>query len=99
MARRIMPHYHPGEVLQAKYLFPAGLSAHALARKLHVSPSRIERIIAGRLSVTMDTALRFARFFETEPQYWLNLQQDFDLTKAEILLRQDLEAIRPLNSS
>lgn len=99
MARRILPDYHPGEILQAQYLFPFGLSAHALAKKLHVSPSRIERIIAGRLPVTMDTALRFARFFNTSPHYWLNLQQDFDLNKAKILIQNELEAIRPFDSS
>jgi len=99
MARRIVPNYHPGEVLQAQYLFPSGLSAYALAGKLHVSPSRIERIIAGRLPVTVDTALRFARFFNTDPHYWLQLQQDFDLSKAKLIMQPILAEIRPLNSS
>ncbi|KAA6205037.1 MAG: addiction module antidote protein, HigA family [Candidatus Tokpelaia sp.] len=99
MARRIVPNYHPGEVLQARYLFPAGLSAYALARKLHVSPSRIERIIAGRLPVTIDTALRLARFFDTDPHYWLQLQQDFDLSRISIAMQPILAEIRPLNSS
>jgi len=81
MARRIIPDYHPGEILQAKYLFPAGLSVHALAKKIHVSPGRIERIIAGRLPVTVDMALRLGRFFATGPHYWLNLQREFDSAK------------------
>jgi len=95
MARRIMPDYHPGEVLQARYLFPAGLSAHALAKKIHVSPSRIERIIAGRLPVTVDTALRLGCFFATGPHYWLNLQREFDLQKSRIALAGQLAAIYP----
>lgn len=99
MARRLMPDYHPGEILQAQYLFPAGLSAHALAKKLHVSPSRIERIIAGRLPITVDTALRFARFFGTSPHYWLNLQREFDLHKNEAALAAALENIAPYTIS
>jgi len=99
MARRIVPNYHPGEILQARYLFPAGLSAHALAKKLYVSPSRIERIIAGRLPVTVDTALRFARFFNTDPHYWLQLQQDFDLSRASIAMQALLADIQPVDYS
>lgn len=99
MARRIMPDYHPGEILQARYLFPAGLSAHALAKRLHVSPSRIERIIAGRLPVTVDTALRFAKFFGTTPHYWLNLQQEFDLYQSRAQLSRQLEDISPCDAA
>lgn len=99
MARRIMPDYHPGEILQARYLFPAGLSAHALAKRLHVSPSRIERIIAGRLPVTVDTALRFAKFFGTTPHYWLNLQQEFDLYQSRVQLSRQLEDISPCDAA
>jgi len=95
MARRIMPSYHPGEVLQSKYLYPAGLSAHALAKRLHVSPSRIERIIAGRMPVTVDTAMRFAKFFGTDVHFWLNLQQEFDLHKNKMLMQPALDSIAP----
>lgn len=99
MARRILPHYHPGEVLQAEYLFPFGLSAHALAKKLRVSPSRIERIIAGRLAVSADTALRFSKFFNTDPHYWLNLQHEFDLQKTQRQMSGELAAIQPFDTS
>jgi addiction module HigA family antidote len=73
---------HPGEVLREEFMKPLGLSANALARALHVPPNRITAIIAeeGPRAVTPDTAVRLARYFDTTPQFWLNLQQAYDLS-------------------
>jgi addiction module HigA family antidote len=75
---------HPGEVLREEFMRPLGLSAHALARDLHVPPTRITAIISADAprAVTPDTALRLSRYFGTTPEFWLNLQAAHDLSKA-----------------
>ncbi|MDR3474430.1 MAG: HigA family addiction module antitoxin [Devosia sp.] len=77
-------HTHPGEVLREEFMIPLALSANALARALHVPPNRITAIIAPEdpRAVTSDTALRLARYFGTTPEFWLNLQSAYDLSKA-----------------
>lgn len=74
---------HPGEILNEEFLKPNNLSANALALALRVSPNRISEIIRERRSVTGETAIRLARFFNTTPAFWMNLQSAYDLSKAE----------------
>src|SRR5690606_33776567 len=74
---------HPGEILREDYLAELGMSPNALARSLHVSAPRINDIVRERRGVTADTALRLARYFDTTPQFWLNLQTAYDLRLAE----------------
>ena len=73
---------HPGEVLQELYLDPLALSPIALARRLHVPRTRIERLVKGETALTVDTAIRLAKFFRTTPEYWMNLQRAWDLARA-----------------
>jgi antitoxin HigA-1 len=73
---------HPGEVLDEEFLVPLGISVNALAMALRVPATRIGAIVKGERSVTADTALRLARFFGTSPEFWMNLQAMYDLTKA-----------------
>lgn len=74
---------HPGEVLREDFLRPAGLTANALAKALHVPAPRINDIVRGRRGVTADTAMRLARYFGGDAQSWLNLQTLYDLRIAE----------------
>jgi addiction module HigA family antidote len=74
---------HPGEILREEFLFPLGMSAHALALELKVPAPRINDIVRERRSITPDTALRLARYFGTTPQFWLNLQTSYDLKIVE----------------
>lgn len=74
---------HPGEILREEFLIPLGMSANALAMALHVPAPRINDIVRERRTVTPDTALRLARYFDTTAQFWLNLQSAFDLKQAE----------------
>lgn len=69
---------HPGEILREE-LEEIGLSASALAKALRVPPNRITAILNQQRSISADTALRLARYFGTTPEFWLNLQQSFDL--------------------
>lgn len=88
-----LPLVHPGEVLDSEFMQPLGLSAYALAAACHVPRTRIERLVRGETRLTADTALRLARYFSTSPQFWMNLQANYDLAAAEA--EGDFEAIRP----
>ena len=74
---------HPGEIL-AEELDELELSANALAKALDVPTNRITAILRGHRGVTADTALRLARYFDTTPQLWQNLQNAYELRVAEI---------------
>ena len=76
---------HPGEVLREEFLDPLGMTAHALAQALRVPAPRVNDLVRERRGVTPDTALRLARYFDTSPQFWLNLQASYDL---KIALRE-----------
>ncbi len=82
---------HPGEMLREEFLAPFGITQNALAMKIHVPATRIGDIIHGRRGITPDTALRLARFFGNSPEFWLNLQQMYDLSKAKLELNQTIE--------
>ena len=73
---------HPGRILSDE-LAEMGVTQATFARQIDVPPNRVSQIIAGRRSVTGDTALRFGHWFGVDPQFWLNLQTQFDLAAAE----------------
>jgi addiction module HigA family antidote len=78
-------------MLREEFLVPLGMSQNALALKIRVPATRIGDIVNGRRSITPDTALRLARFFGNSPEFWLNLQQMHDLSKARIELGKTIE--------
>ena len=73
----------PGDILLHDFMEPLGLTANALATALRVPANRITGILAATRGITADTALRFARYFGTTPQFWMNLQSYYDLRLAE----------------
>ena len=73
---------HPGEILRDE-LAEMGTSPTEFARQIEVPPNRISQILAAKRSVTGDTALRFGHWFGIDPQFWLNLQTQYDLVVAE----------------
>ena len=86
---------HPGEILREE-LQTLDLSANALSKALDVPVNRITAILNGQRGVTADTALRLARYFGTTPEVWLNLQQTYDLRRAEIAVGPRIaESVRP----
>ena len=96
MGKRDLPPIHPGEQLREEYMGPLGLSAYRLAKDIAVPVSRIQDLVAERRAVTGDTALRLARYFDTTPEFWLNMQRDFDLETAEIKSGERIAAaVRP----
>jgi addiction module HigA family antidote len=82
---------HPGTMLREEFMKPMRLSANRLAMDLHVPVTRINEISHERRSVTADTALRLARYFGNSPEFWLNLQQLYDLTLARRKSLRDIE--------
>lgn len=81
---------HPGEIL-ADELESISMTAKQLADLLEVPPNRLYQILAGKRSLTADTALRLARYFGTTPAFWLNLQTAYDL---DLALQQTGDALK-----
>ena len=86
-----IPLTHPGEILEKEFLTPLGLSQYRLAQDIGVTRRRINEIVLGRRSITADTAMRRNRYFGLGAKFWLNLQIQYDLDKAEEELGDRLE--------
>lgn len=87
----LLPLSTPGEIPRREFMEPLGLSVNALACAQHAPTNRIGTILLGRRAITIDTALRLACHFSTSPEFWFNLQTDFDLRLAR---REQGDAIR-----
>jgi addiction module HigA family antidote len=79
MRQRKLAPVHPGEILLEEFLQPLAISQSRLAKDISVPPRRINEIVRGERSVSADTALRLARYFQTTERFWLNLQMRYDL--------------------
>ena len=75
--KELLAEMHPGRTILEDVLKPWGMSVNALAKELHVPPTRLNDIVRGRRGVTADTALRLARYLGTSAQFWLNLQSSY----------------------
>ena len=95
MIKNGMRPVHPGEIL-CEELEELGMSAKAIARELCVPQNRISDILRGWREITADTALRLARYLNTKPQVWLNLQKAYELRVAE--LESSKEIARQVNT-
>jgi antitoxin HigA-1 len=82
MAKKIKP-VHPGEILREEFMLPLRLSMNRMAMDLRVPVTRIADIVHERRGITADTALRFGRYFQNAPVFWMNLQTRYDLEVAE----------------
>jgi addiction module HigA family antidote len=93
--RKLSP-IHPGEILREEFLKPLGLSVNKLALALRVPVTRIAEIVHRRRSISADTALRLARYFNTSAGFWLNMQSAYDLEVAEDQIESSIQRdIRP----
>ena len=91
-----IPFPHPGETIREDYLKPLGMSVNKLALELRVPATRMTEIVNGRRGISADTALRLARYFNTTPKFWLNLQASYDLARAaEIQLAEIERTVHP----
>ncbi len=92
MATRLPP-VHPGEVLREEFLRPVNLSPYAVARAVGVPRTRIERLANEQTAVTTDTALRLAQYFGTTPSFWMGMQAQYDLERAQDEMGPELRKI------
>ena len=81
---------HPGEILREEFMKPMGISQNALAIALHVPVTRIGEIVHERRGITADTALRLGKYFGTSSEFWMNLQNKYDL---QVVLREKEDEI------
>ncbi len=78
-----LPKIHPGEILKLDFLEPMAITAYRLSKDIGVTQARIGEILAGKRSITADTALR-SRYFGNSAEFWLNLQIQYDLRQARL---------------
>jgi antitoxin HigA-1 len=89
--RRRIPPIHPGEILKEEFIEPLGITPYRLAKDIGAPLTRITAILAGRRSITADTALRLGRYFGMSAEFWLGLQQHYDLDAARTALKRRLD--------
>ncbi|MCX5811285.1 MAG: HigA family addiction module antitoxin [Proteobacteria bacterium] len=88
-----LPNIHPGEILEEEFLKPLKISAYRLAKETSIPRTRISGIIQAKRRITADTALRFSKFFGNSPQFWLGIQNDYDLEEEKRLIETELSHI------
>lgn len=86
---------HPGTILKTMFLDPLKLSVYRVAKDIHIPQTRLSQIIAGKRSITPDTALRLSKYFGLEEIFWLELQAVYDLAKQKELMKDEFNAIEP----
>jgi addiction module HigA family antidote len=86
---------HPGEILREEFLKPMGLTTYRVAKDLHIPAPRLHDIVLEKRGITADTAVRLARYFGTTEQFWMNLQTSYEVRRANLSLRKELNKIKP----
>ncbi len=92
MNKRIEP-IHPGEILHEDFLLPMNISAYKLAKETFIDQTRISEIIKGKRAISIDTALRFSKFFGTTPEFWVNIQIQYEMENKKLKLASELTKI------
>lgn len=82
---------HPGEILKEEFLIPLNITKYRLAKDISVPPIRISEIVNGKRAISANTALRFARYFNMSAQFWMNLQNRYDLEKEKNIVKGKIE--------
>ena len=88
---------HPGEILYEEFLIPMGISAYKLSKSIGVQQTRISLIIKGERGITADTAMRLSKYFGTTPEFWMNLQREYDLRKVRSEIKEAIDNIVPIS--
>jgi len=86
----------PGEILDEEFIKGFGISAYKLAKETKMPATRISEIIKGKRKITVDTALRFSKYFGNSAEFWLNIQNDYDLRIEKSILENDLKTINKI---
>tara|TARA_B100000459_G_C8491925_1_gene163381 strand:+ start:144 stop:455 length:312 start_codon:yes stop_codon:yes gene_type:complete len=91
MKKQSLQPIHPGEILLEEFLEPMEISQYRVAKDINVPPRRINEIVHGKRGITADTALRLSEYFQTSPDFWLNLQHRHDLDIAKLEIGADIK--------
>ena len=84
---------HPGEILLEEFLIPMQISQNKLANAIGVPPRRINEIVLGKRTITADTALRLAKAFGNSVQFWMGLQDEYEVREARLAIADQLEKV------
>jgi antitoxin HigA-1 len=87
---------HPGEILREEFLKPMRMSAYELAKRLLVPAPRINDIVLEKRGISADTAVRLSRFYGTTEQFWLNLQDAYEVSRLKADQQAEFNRIEPL---
>jgi antitoxin HigA-1 len=87
---------HPGEILLTEFMEPLGLTAYRVAKEIGVPLPRVNDIVHGKRSISADSALRLGIYFGLPAQFWLNLQNDYDLRNVKT---REFPKIRPYKAA
>ncbi|MGD0987133.1 MAG: HigA family addiction module antitoxin [Candidatus Sulfotelmatobacter sp.] len=90
---------HPGEILREEFLKPLKMSAYELAKRIRVPAPRVNDIVLERRGISADTALRLSRFFGTTEQFWLNLQDAYEVSRVRAEQGAEIQRIEPRTAS
>lgn len=93
-----LPNIHPGEILEEEFLKEFHISAYRLVKEIKIPSTRISEIIKGKRRITVDTALRFSKFFRNSPEFWLGLQIQYDLREKKAAKEKELNTIKNIKS-
>ena len=93
MGEERLPNITPGEILREEFLLPMGITAYRLAKDTGMPPTRVSQILKGRRRITADTALRLSRYFGNSAEFWLGIQDEYDLRDQEDELSDELARI------
>ena len=88
-----LPNVTPGEILREEFLIPMGISAYRLAKDTHMPATRVSEILKGRRRITADTALRLSAYFGNSADFWLGIQDEYDLREQQQWIEDELRSI------
>jgi addiction module HigA family antidote len=89
----------PGEILEEEFLKPFGITPYKLAKEINISATRISEIIRGKRKITIDTALRLSKYFGNSVEFWVGIQNEYEIRLEKELLENQLKAIRPFEKA
>ena len=94
-----IPAITPGEILLEEFLKPMNISAYRLAKDTNMPATRVSQILKGNRKITADTALRLSYYFGNSADFWLGIQDEYDLRKERKRIQSELEKIPQVKAS
>lgn len=88
-----IPNVTPGEILNEEFLKPMGITAYRLSQDTGMPATRVSQILKGRRRITADTALRLSRYFGNSAEFWMGIQDEYDLREEQERIEPELEKI------